>query len=211
MNGPSREGALFSAARTAMDEARARRGAADTELGKLEAHLLCLEARDPLASSDYAVAFQLYSAALERDAGNLEAAVMVGESAWYLKEYREGLAALAHALALWDDPAWDRDREDRWLGAILAWTLGNASDGGDADAYGAARERLVRELEAKRAFAAPELLSAAEFLAKAREGMRDCELALALIEEHELERSFAGHPKSASAAGILREIESVCR
>jgi tetratricopeptide (TPR) repeat protein len=202
--------AAHRAAREALDAAPA--GAANSAPWRaLAARLLVLEARRPLALRDYERAAELCGSALEADADNLQAAALLAQCCWRLKRFDEGLAVGQHALELWEDPERRGSNDAHWLGVVLAWTLGNAAALGDAATLADARERFVQALAGGAHFGPEELLNAAEFLSsRAPEELRDCALALELIEDHGLRTVFEGGPEAENAASILADIARAC-
>ncbi len=203
--------AAWREARAALDALRAFVGEDAPELRTRESYLLVLEAQYDYSHGRYAAAAERYQAALEADPRNLPAAMYLGQCRWWMGEYRAGLELLERTLEQWDDASWKGERNPAYLGALLAWIIGCASKVSEPEALARAAERLVQELERGVVFNKEELLSAAEFLATAPEGLRDCGLARTLIEEHGLTTAFDGLANASDARAILEAIARACR
>jgi tetratricopeptide (TPR) repeat protein len=181
---------------------------------ELEADLRLLEAWhagvSAYSAKDFELARERFEALLEVAPENLRSVALLGQCLFHVGRYVEGLTTLERALALWEDPNREEETEDYWLGAILAWTLGNADKAGDAPAFAQARARLAKELDRGARFQKEELLVSAEFLATASPELQDCELAWQLVIDHALESAFEGGAGREEARGALRRIEEAC-
>jgi len=149
---------------------------------------------------------------VERNPRHVPALVGLGEELWFEGEFGRGLETFDAALAAWDDLEAPRSRDDlapawprRWLVALHAWRFGTATNLGDLDAARESGEAMERELAAGATDPASALLSYAEFLATAPEPLKDCDRAMELLEEHDLERRVGPQ-----AAGSIAAIEAAC-
>jgi tetratricopeptide (TPR) repeat protein len=194
----------------ALDSLRALVGKDAPELRTHESYLAVLEAQHDYAHGSYPAAAKRYEAALDLDPANLPAAMYLGQCRWWMGQYKEGLELLENALRQWDDPSWNEDRNPVYLGALLAWSIGCASSIPDPAALARAVQRLTKELAQGTVFNKEELLSAAEFLATAPEEVRDCALALTLVESHGLQTAFERSANSGAARAILDKIARAC-
>jgi serine/threonine protein kinase len=178
----------------------------------IESHLVFLEGSAPYRSGRYVEASEHFERALELDPDNALAAALLGQCLWHLERPEEGLAVLERGLALWDDPSWMAYRKSDWLlGALVVWRMGAAGKAGRRDDFVRAVERFRRELAGGARFQWQELLTAAEFLATAPEGLRDCDFVWQLVDEHDLARVAEGTPAEAQAQSTLAKIELACR
>jgi serine/threonine protein kinase len=208
--GSARDKGSWTAANMAL-ESFAGFDETDVDLARLRSRLFFLEAAYPLARNDHAAAERLLGEALEANPVSLRARALLGQVLWNLERYAEGQDLMRDALAYWDQPGNEGRWRPKWLGALLVWSYGCAAANGDVEEGASLRRRIEAQLSVAAAFEESELLTLAEFLAtSAHAELRDCALALEIVERFDLRTAFLGGPLAGAAADILALVDREC-
>jgi tetratricopeptide (TPR) repeat protein len=168
-----------------------------------------------LARGDKVAATAYFEDSVRASERQLYARVKLGQRLVGDQEDHAGAQRLfAEALALWDSgqrgvPGEDPGRERKWLLAAAVWLFGAADRSGDLATARSARDRALRELDTNDdGMESAEMLTLAEYLALARHPeLKDCALALTLIEDRGLEQQWMTDQEGAR---VLREIQAEC-